>query len=318
MNPDEPGYEALLLRVAEMYYEGDQTQEQIGRKLHLTRWKVGRLLAEARTAGIVRIEIVHPRHRRHADERALVERYGLRDAVVVPADGVNGDLELRDRVAGVAAQYLADLSPSPRTLGVSWGRTLDAVAAHIPPGWARGVHVVQVNGGLSRTRRPTSASDMASRLAHHGGGTVTLLSVPAIVEKSSTREALESDRSVAGVLELARHCGAFLFSPGALSHNSVLVESGHLTSADVDAIAGAGGVGDVVGRFIDGEGRIVREELDRRTLGVTLDDLRAGTWSIAVATGAAKHRVCRAVVASRICNVLVTDHHTAAHLLETS
>ncbi|TDC55800.1 sugar-binding transcriptional regulator [Actinomadura sp. KC345] len=318
MDADDLDYEDLLLRVAEMYYEGDQTQEQIGRKLHLTRWKVGRLLAEARTAGIVRIEIVHPRHRRHADERAVIERYGLRDAVVVPADGVDGEVELRDRVAGAAARYLADLSPAPRTLGVSWGRTLDAVAAQVQPGWARGVHVVQVNGGLSRTRRPTSASDMASRLAHHGGGTVTLLSAPAIVEKDTTREALESDRSVAGVLELARHCGAFLFSPGALAHDSVLVESGYLSSADVDGIAGAGGVGDVVGRFIDGDGAVVQDELDRRTLGVTLDDLRAGPWSIAVVAGAAKHRVCRAVVASRICNVLITDHHTAAHLLEAS
>ncbi|MFF5265044.1 sugar-binding transcriptional regulator [Actinomadura viridis] len=317
MNADDPEYETLLLRVAEMYYEGDQTQEQIGRKLHLTRWKVGRLLAEARTAGIVRIEIVHPRHRRHKEERALVERYGLRDAVVVPADGVTGDVDLRDRVAGVAAQYLADLSPAPRTLGVSWGRTLDAVAAHIPPGWARGVHVVQVNGGLSRSRRPTSASDMASRLAHHGGGTVTLMSVPAIVEQDATRRVLESDRSVAGVLDLARHCGAFLFSPGALARDSVLVESGYLAPADIDALADRHGVGDVVGRFIDDEGRIVWDELDRRTLGVTLDDLRAGTWSIAVVAGAAKHRVSRAVVASRICNVLVTDHHTAAYLLET-
>ncbi|SEG74577.1 deoxyribonucleoside regulator [Thermomonospora echinospora] len=318
MTADDPEYEALLLRVAEMYYEGDQTQEQIGRKLHLTRWKVGRLLSEARAVGIVRIEIVHPRHRLHTQEKALTERYGLRDAVVVPADGAADDLELRDRVAGAAAHYLADLSPAPRTLGVSWGRTLDAVAAHIQPGWARGVHVVQVNGGLSRSRRPTSASDMASRLAHHGGGTVTLLSVPAIVEQDATRRVLENDRSVAGVLDLARHCGAYLFSPGALSRDSVLVESGYLTAKDVTTLADAQGVGDVVGRFIDAEGHIVWDELDRRTLGVTLDDLRNGNWSIAVVAGAAKHRVSRAVVASRICNVLITDQHTAAHLLEAS
>ncbi|MBD2896658.1 sugar-binding transcriptional regulator [Actinomadura nitritigenes] len=316
MNPEDPDYETLLLRVAEMYYEGDQTQEQIGRKLHLTRWKVGRLLAEARTAGIVRIEIVHPRHRLHVRERELKERYGLRDAVVVPVDAAAGEVETRDRVAGAAARYLADLTPAPRSLGVSWGRTLDAVAAHIAPGWTRGVQIVQVNGGLSRSRRPTSASDMASRLAHHGGGTVTLLSAPAIVEQDSTRAALEGERSVGGVLDLARQCGAFLFSPGALSHDSVLVESGYLSSADIDALAASGGVGDVVGRFIDGAGRIVWDELDRRTIGITIDDLRAGAWSIAVVAGERKHRVCRAVVAGGICNVLVTDDVTAAHLLE--
>jgi deoxyribonucleoside regulator len=318
MPGDDPGYETLLLRVAEMYYEGDQTQEQIGRKLHLTRWKVGRLLAEARTAGIVRIEIVHPSHRRRAEERALIERYRLREAVVVPADETADDLELRDRVARAAARYLADLRPAPRSLGISWGRTLDAVAAHIPSGWDRGVQVVQVNGGLSRSLRPTSASDMASRIAHHGDGTVTLLPVPAIVEQETTRIALEGDRSVAGVLQQARRCGTYLFSPGAMTHDSVLVESGYLTGEDVDALAGAGGVGDVISRFIDAQGRIVDEELDRRTLGLPLDALRAGENSIAVVAGTAKHRVCHAVVASRVCNVLITDHRTATHLLEAA
>jgi deoxyribonucleoside regulator len=315
---DDSDHELLLLRVAEMYYEENQTQEQIGHKLHLTRWKVGRLLAEARTAGIVHIEIVHPRHRRHKEERALVEQYGLRDAVVIPTGDTTDDVVLRDRVAAAAAQYLTDLRPAPRMLGVSWGRTLDAVAAHIAPGWARGVHVVQVNGGLSRSRRPTSASDMAARLAHHGGGTVTLLPAPAIVERDTTRVALEGDRAVGGVLDLARQCGVYLFSPGALTHDSVLVESGYLSPQDVDALAAEGGVGDVVSRFIDAEGRIASEELDRRTLGLPLDDLRAGEWSIAVVAGSAKHRVCHAVVSSRICNVLITDQRTAVHLLEAA
>ncbi|MFC7328102.1 sugar-binding transcriptional regulator [Marinactinospora rubrisoli] len=314
----DPGYDDMLYQVASLYYEHDRTQEQIGRELHFTRWKVGRMLVEAREAGIVRIEVVHPQSRVRSLELRLRERFGLRDAVVVSARSAADDEGVRELVATAAAQHLAALRPAPALLGVSWGRTLDLVARAVQPGWARGADVVQINGGLSRSRRPTSAHDMASRLAHHGGGTVTLLPVPAIVEEESTRRALERDSAVAGVLTLAGRADVLLFSPGGIQRDSVLVESGHIDAADVARLAAAGAVGDVVGRFIDAEGRIVDPELDARTLGLTIDALRAAArsaTSIAVVSGAAKHDVCRAVVVGGVCNVLVTDDRTASALL---
>jgi deoxyribonucleoside regulator len=317
-----PDHETQLVRVAEMYYEGDRTQEQIARELHVTRWKVGRLLAEARDVGIVRIQIVHPRARKHGAERALIDRYGLRDAVVVPAEpgddaaSAEAVTRLRDRVARAGADYLATLRPSPRLLCVSWGRTLDALAAHVPAGWATGVHVVQMNGSLSRSRRPTSASDMASRIAHSGSGTVTLLPVPAIVERADTRMALDGDRAVSDVLGLARSADCYLFSTGSMDPGSVLVESGYLSAADVTELAGRGAVGDVASRFITAEGRIADPELDARTLGLGPSDLCSGARSIAVVAGRGKHQACHAVVAAGVCNVLVTDEATSRYLLE--
>ncbi|HWV49195.1 MAG TPA: sugar-binding transcriptional regulator, partial [Microbacterium sp.] len=75
----------LTVRVAELYYDENRTQDEIGGILKISRWKVGRLLTQARERGIVRIEIVHPRARRLGVERLLTERFGLADAVVVPA-----------------------------------------------------------------------------------------------------------------------------------------------------------------------------------------------------------------------------------------
>ncbi|MCU1403184.1 MAG: sugar-binding transcriptional regulator, partial [Microbacteriaceae bacterium] len=44
-----------VVRVAELYYDENKTQDEIGGLLGITRWKVGRLLAQAREQGIVRI-----------------------------------------------------------------------------------------------------------------------------------------------------------------------------------------------------------------------------------------------------------------------
>ncbi|MEU8362180.1 sugar-binding transcriptional regulator [Nonomuraea sp. NPDC048882] len=307
-----------LYQVAVRYYEAGETQEQIATALHLTRWKVGRMLAEAREVGIVRIEVLHPRSRVRTLERSLRERFGLRDAVVVAAVGGDDAEQMRDRVAAAGAEHLMEMRPAPSLIGVSWGRTLDRLAGGLTPGWATGVNVVQINGALSRSRHPTSAHSMASLMAHHGGGTATLLAAPAILEQESTRAVLESDRAIADVLALAARADLFLFSPGGMDSDSVLVDSGQIDAAHLARLAGAGAVGDVLGRFIDAEGRIVDPALDGRTLGLSLDVLRSATTSVALVSGAAKRAVCRAVVSSGLCDVLITDDHNARHLLEAA
>ncbi|MGG7510780.1 sugar-binding transcriptional regulator [Plantibacter sp. YIM 135249] len=305
--------ELLAVRAAELYYDETKTQDEIGGLLGITRWKVGRLLAQARELGYIRIEIVHPRARRLPLERSLRERFGLKDAVVVPA--ANSQAELNERVSRAAADYLSALRPVPRTLGVSWGRTLRDVADHLADGWASGITVVQINGGVSLNQRLGTAAATAARIADKASGEVRLLPSPAILERLETKLSIESDRTVAEVLSAAANANAYLYGAGVAGPDSALVNSGYLTPKDVEVLVARGAVGDVVGRYIDAEGMIVDPSLDDRTVGLGLEALRAAETSIAVIAGAEKHAIARAVVGSGLCTVLVTDERTATALL---
>lgn len=302
----------LTVRVAELYYDEAKTQDEIGALLKISRWKVGRLLTHARETGVVRIEIVHPRARRLGLEREVVERFGLSDAVIVPVDE---DAEL-ERVAQAAADHLTALRPVPRTLGVSWGRTLTAVADALPEGWANGVSVVQLNGGVSLNRRSGGAASLAMTIAQRAGGQAALLPSPAILERVETKQAIEADRTVAGILEQAADARTYLYSAGPADATSAHVENGYLTAADVEELARRGAVGDVLGRYIDADGNVVDPQLDARTVGVDLDRLRGAERTIFVTAGSAKHDIARTVVTSGLCTVLVTDETTARALLE--
>ena len=306
--------ELLAVRVAELYYDENKTQDEIGGLLKITRWKVGRLLAQAREQGIVRIEIVHPRARRLTVERQLRERFGLADAVVIPSGA--GESDLQSRVGQAAADYLTALRPVPRTLGISWGRTLSEVAEQLEAGWATGVTVVQINGGVSLNRRAGTAATTASMIAQKAQGHATLLPSPAILERVETKQAIESDRTVAAVLELAGRASAYLFSAGVANESSVLVDSGYLAPSDVAELVRKGAVGDVVGRYIDANGNTVDPGLDERTVGLGLDQLRQAKMAIFVVAGHAKHDVARAIVTNGLCSVVVTDEATAAALLD--
>lgn len=306
--------ELLMVRVAELSYDENKTQDEIGAILSISRWKVGRLLVQARERGIVRIEIVHPRARRLGLERAVVERFGLKDAVVVPAPD-EPDAVL-DRVARAAADLLVALRPVPRTLAVSWGRTLTAIADALPEGWANGVTVVQANGGVSLNRRSGGAASVAVTIAQRGSGQAVLLPSPAILEREETKRAIEADRTVASILDRAAQAGTFLFTAGPCDPASAHVENGYLSADDIRELARRGAVGDVLGRYIDAEGNIVDPRLDARTVGVGLDQVRAAPRSIFVTAGEAKHDIARTVVSSELCSVLVTDESTAQALLE--
>ena len=304
----------LTVRVAELYYDEAKTQDEIGALLKISRWKVGRLLTQAREKGIVRIEIVHPRARKLGLERELCEHFGLADAVIVPAP--EDESTTRDRVAQAAADHLAAHRPVPRTLGVSWGRTLSAVAEALPDGWARGVSVVQLNGGVSLSRRSGGAASLAMTIAQRAGGQATLVPSPAILERVETKQAIEADRSVSAILEQAAGAQTYLFSAGPADASSAHVENGYLKPSDVEELARRGAVGDVLGRYIDTDGNIVDAQLDARTVGLSHEHLRAAKHTIFVSAGAAKHDIARTVVTSGLCTVLVTDETTARALLE--
>ncbi|PZX12197.1 deoxyribonucleoside regulator [Palleronia aestuarii] len=303
--------EMLIERAARMFYNEDRTQAQIGTELGLNRWQVSRLLQEGRDLGIVRIEIVPRSDHLPELETRLVETYGLRDAVVVRRNGA-GRLE---GVARAAGQYLAALKPRPRRIGVSWGRTMAAVAHWLPEGWASDIEVVQINGTVAPVPQSGHHNDVAETFARKGGGRFVPLPVPAIVGAAETRVVLERDRIVSDVLRLARSTRVLCFSLGAVEGSALLV-SGNITEAEQSGLRAAGAVGDVLGRFIDARGAIADSKVDERTIGLSLADLKTRDHAICVVTGPDKHNVTCGALRVGLCNVLITDEDTAIHALE--
>lgn len=300
----------LTVQACKAYYDLDQTMGDIAKRLGLTRWQVGRLLKDAREQGIVRIEIV-PRTSRCPDLESRLQRaYSLREAIVVTHDG-GADGLVRDGVAQAAGQFLSALHPRPAVVGVSWGRTMAAVAHWLPRRWNDGVEVVLLNGAMNIHSTATRTNNVAELFARAGNGRATLLPVPAIVGRAETRLVLERDPVIATVLALAATAEVVCFGLGGMTADSVLVQSGCITDSDIDRLRASGAVGDVLGRFIDRDGRIVDAGLDARTIGVDPHVAGARPVSIGVAVGEEKHPIVLAALRAGLINVLVTDEQTA-------
>ncbi len=308
----------LMLRAAQLYYHGDLTQDAIGRRLGVSRFKVGRLLDRALREQAVRIEIVHPAARLVAMEDALTERFDLVDAIVidVPATGsaVEDELLARERVAAAAAEHLGTVRPHG-VIGVSWGRTMIELAARLQPGWTAAAQIVQLNGAISRSAQPTRYQEVVERFGSTTGAAIQLMPAPAIVGSATLRRALERDPSVAEPLAAARRATSAVFGMGVMGSESVHVASGYLDGRDLKVLERAGAVGDVLGRFITIEGDVALPSLDQRTVGLPLDELSGKQLTVGLAAGAGRGPIALAALRASCMKTFVTDETTARWVL---
>lgn len=310
----------LLVKVARLYYESELTQARIALRMRLSRQKVQRLLDAAKEKGVVRI-VVEPLQGVHAErERALEERYGLAEAVIVETSAY-GDQSVVAREIGVAAaDYLLRVVRPRDRLVLSWGGTLlgmvNALRRH-PHRELGGAQVIQGLGGVVDPSRDTHSSELVRRLAQFLGGRALPLPAPGVAGSRAARNAFLRDPHVARVIEAGRQADLAFVSIGAPRQDSILVREGTIvTWSDLEALKARGAVGDFNLRYFDADGKALASELDDRVVGLALEDFRRIPHVVGLAGGAAKLDAIRGALAGRLVHVLITDHLTAQRLLE--
>jgi len=303
----------LLLEAARLYYEHNLNQAQIAARLDVSRPGVSRLLQEARDAGIVKIQIVDPGATGTRLEAALREKYGLQHVEVVPSDP--NDAVLKSRLGSALVHFIDTLLSEGTTLGVSWGSTLQAATAHLKPRAIKNMTVVQLNGGVSKAELDTHASEIAGRMGENYHAIPYLLPLPAVVDTAELKQAIISDRHIAKTLKLAREADIAAFTIGAFGSRSVLVQADYFEDDEIQQLIEQGAVADICSRLIKADGSICSKELDARTIGIELEELKARPYSIAVAGGPAKAQAIKAGLAGGYFRNLITDENVAATLL---
>lgn len=215
----------------------------------------------------------------------------------------------------MAADYVTEMRPVPRSMGIAWGRTLTAVARAMPESWTYGLEVYQTYGGLTRSNDDVVA-DSIGLMARRGRGVGHMLPAPAIVSDVDLGRRLRRERSVADTLSAAPSSDMLIFSPGVLEVGSVLVRSGFLTERGLSRLQEMGAVTDIFSHFLDCEGNPVSHELEERTIAISLDSVRKAKMSIAVAAGAVKAVPLYVALKSKLASVAIIDEVLAEAVLE--
>jgi DNA-binding transcriptional regulator LsrR (DeoR family) len=305
-----------LVRAARLYYEGQQSQDEVARALGTSRSNVSRMLAAAQQQGIVEIRINDPAGREPALERALISQFGLESAIVAQHPRIPGQRPL-DRVGLLAWQWLRPQLKDGMTLALSWGRSLQAMVWAVEQETSQGIEVRQLVGGLSSVDQEISGQELVRELATRLGARYRYLHAPAVFASASARDALLTERSVAEALDGARQADIAVVGVGTVNQGSseAILRSLHLTDTEDKDFAAAHPVGDLAARFFDAEGREVHGAVHDRILAVTLDDVRVIPTVVGIAAGREKVDGLAGALRGGLLDVLVCDAAAARGLL---
>lgn len=305
MTPDE-----LLVDVARRYYFKDETKVEIAGALGLSRFKVARMLEDAVHRGAVRITLHRPTARGSELSVRLKRRYGLNHAVVVDAEHCT-EPEVRRLLGSAGARLLVTLLADGDVLGVSWGRTIKALAeatVSLPR-----VPVVQLSG-IAGTPGENSM-ELVRILSSISRDEAFPLYTPLLVPDAATAQSLRHSTGVAETFDRFRTVSVAVVAVGSWNPPNSQLRT-FFSNHDQVTLAAQGLQAEIGGILLDSKGGELDSPLVPRIMGISSTELKAVPTVIAVAGHVTKAKAIRSVLLSGIANALVTDDAVARLLLE--
>ena len=309
---------SLAIRAAWLHYVGGLRQAEVAKRLGVPSVKAHRLIARAVAEGAVKVSIEGEIIECIELETALSARFGLETCEVAP-DLEEVGLPLRTLgLAGAGRLRRWMESGEELTIGIGHGRTLAEAVRAMPRFATQGLRFVSLLGGLTRNFA-ANPHDVMHMLAEKTGAQAYVMPVPFFANTAEDREVLLSQRGVAEVFQLAQSAPLKIVGIGTVEAETQLVTSGMIEPSEIEAIARAGGVGEMLGHFFDRDGNALETPLTSRTLAVALPEAGPIGASrdriIALAGGPEKIEPLRAVLKSGRLSGLITDERTAKALL---
>src|SRR4030066_347042 len=190
----------LMVKVSNLYYKDSLTQEEISKKLKISKYQVNRILKKAVSSGIVQVNIIDPTVSISSVETDLEKRFGLKRAIVVENSGLS-DLELKAKLGVAAASYLLEIIKDGDVIGLSWGTTINEVINHLPSKVNTKVEVVQITGGSHQLSINLNCHDITRRFAAIFGVEPQILYAPAILDSKDLFNMLLNETSIKQTFE---------------------------------------------------------------------------------------------------------------------
>ncbi len=303
----------LLLRIANLYYENNLTQDQIGKKLGYSRVSIHRFLDRAVKLGLVQFMIHDPGDNYINLENQLIVKFNLRDVVVVPDPYEK--VSLYTQLGRGAATWLEKKIQPGIRIGLGLSRTISHIPQEFHPRTKTECFFTEVVGSASDHSEGVAKYNVTANLAEIAGGVPEIFYSPNYVSDENLYDMLMRESTIINSIKRARKCDIVLQSIGTVDENAILFTEGHISENELNRLKDNKVIGDILGHYFNSTGEIVPTFMDHRVIGIDPEELKKIDWSVVIAGGEDKKDPIRAILKNSFFNVLITNHSVAEFLL---
>ena len=300
-------------RAGWLYYVAGNSQEQIAKKLGVSRQTAQRLVSMSVSEGLVRVRLEHPIGRCMELSTQLRQRYALDFTEVVPSDP-----DAPGAIHGVAIAAATQIerwlrTDEPIVMAIGTGRTIKAAIEQLTPMEAPRHKIVSLTGSIA----PDGSAafyNVIFNIAEAVKARSFPMPLPVIASSADERDMLLSQPMIKETHALAQQADVTFVGIGDLGPEAPLVQDGFISGAEVKLLQKAGAVGEIVGWAFDAQGKFITGLTNDRVASAPLPS-RESSMVIAIAVGERKVPGIRAALSRRLVNGLITDEGTAEAIL---
>ena len=304
--------DAMLDRItliATLYYKDKLSQQEIAKKLNISRPWVSKLLTRAEELGIVKIEIESPILGNTQLEQQLCDKYQLEYASVID----NSDTS-KDYLSMAAVNYFISQIKPTDVIGVAWGNAVSRFIRHIHPLKFSDIQIVPLAGSFGASF-DTLPNYNVIQLANLTGGKSHLLHFPAFCSSKEEYKALSQNENTLSILSQAENADLVINGIGSF-HSSFLTRHHILSDESIKELKQYDAVGDFALQFLSKDGNTIDTALTKNLIKADVfkiaDHVRC---VIAIAEGLEKTEIIHAVLSRHLVTAFFTDKETALSLL---
>lgn len=305
----------LLAKVAYLYYVEGKSQTEISHELSIYRTTISRMIAKAKKDGIVSIDINGYDSHIFALEEYVQSKYGLKRLEIVDNDANDTDEELIDAISTRAANLVQHLINEKDIVGISWGSTLSKMVAKIDMKTVQDVVFCPLAGGPSHINSEYHVNTLVYEMAKIFHGQSIYINATVVQKNEDVAYGILRSNFFQELLMLWNELDlAIIGIGGDLAHNKSQWRD-LLNQEDYDILKKEKAVGEICCRFFNQKGDAVYSQLQKRMIGLTLEQLGRVPKTVAVAYGDSKAHAILATVKRKYVNHLVTDKKTILKML---
>jgi DNA-binding transcriptional regulator LsrR (DeoR family) len=300
-------------RAGWLYYIAGNTQDEIARKLGVSRQTAQRLVSLAVSERLIKVRLDHPIGHCLALSERLKTAYGIDYCDVAPSDGESASetLGVAECAAAELERYL--VSQHPVIVAMGTGRMLRAVAEQLSPMDCPQHKVVSLVGNIAPDGS-ASLFDVASRIGDRVKAPHYPMPLPVIANTVHEKSLLLTQKSLRNVTDLARQADVTFVGIGTVDDDAALLRDGFIRHDELRALVRAGAAGEILGWAYDAHGKLVEGLTNDRVLSVPLDQ-PARRKVIGVAMAPKRFKGIKGALAGKLINGLITNEKMAERLL---